>query len=32
MSGSFITAYINYTLAKNKVPNMHTVGQVSFGK
>ena len=31
MSSTFITDYINYTLAKSKVPNMYIVG-VGFGK
>ena len=32
MFGSFIIDYINYTLAKSKVPNMYIVGGVGFGK
>ena len=30
--GSFITDYINNTLAKSEVPNMYIVGGVSFRK
>ena len=30
--GSFITNYINYTLAKSKVADMYIVGGVGFGK
>ena len=29
--GTFITDYINYTLAKSEVPNMSIVGGVGFG-
>ena len=30
--GTFITDYINYTLAKSEVPNMYIVERVGFGK
>ena len=32
MLGTFITDYINYTLAKSEMPNMYFVGEVGFGK
>ena len=30
--GTFITDYINYTLAESEVPNMYIEGGVGFGK
>ena len=32
MVGSFITDYINYSLAKREVPNIYIEGGVGYGK